>query len=404
MRTAEPADPYAGVLDPHVHAQGIPHHLFDEMREVSPVHHHGNLDGQEVFSVTQLTDIQLVSKDVTRFSSAQGTVYPNIRARWERPNGPIPDIAFSDPPIHTRLRSYAARAFSPMVMRNMRGWIEEVVAGVLNTAHTKANLDIVSDISEQLPSRVITGLLGVPLEEREWVIATSNKTFGSSNPAIGPTGALAARDEILEYALQMRALRIATPGDDMTTALVHAESQGEPLTEVEFSNLFLALLSAGFETTHSLLTHSLILFSKRPELLEPLRHASDQQWAATTEELLRVNAPISHMARTVTETTELNGQPLNTGDYLITWFAAGNHDPAGFPRPYDIDFTRRPRHTTFGGGGPHLCLGNQLARLETRLMLQEFARRGLSLELTAEPQRSPNIFLNAVSHAPASWK
>ena len=226
----------------------------------------------------------------------------------------------------------------------------------------------------------------------------------TSNPEVGPAGALAAREEILAYALRMRALRRAEPAEDMTTELTRAEFDGEPITEEEFANIFLALLSAGFETTHSLLTHSLLLFTHRPELLEPLRDAPDQQWAAVVEELLRVNAPISHMARTVTKATEIGGQALAAGDYVITWFAAANYDPAGFERPSEVDFARRPRHTTFGAGGPHLCLGNQLARLETRVMLSEFARRGLRLELTAEPRRSANIFLNAVASASAVWK
>jgi cholest-4-en-3-one 26-monooxygenase len=381
----------------------VPHDLFDRMREEAPVHPHGEIAGQNVWSLTRLSDIQEVSRDVRRFSSARGTVFPNVRARWERAAGPIADMAFSDPPLHTRLRGYASRAFSPSVMRTMRGWIEEVVAGVLDVAQQQHELDIVRDISEQLPSRVITGLLGVPLDEREWVIETSNRTFSSSNPEIGPAGALAAREEILAYALRMRALRRAEPADDMTTELTRAESDGEPITEEEFANIFLALLSAGFETTHSLLTHSLLLFTRRPELLEPLRDAPDQQWAAAVEELLRVNAPISHMARTVTEATEIGGRELAAGDYVITWFAAANHDPAGFERPSEVDFARRPRHTTFGAGGPHLCLGNQLARLESRVMLSEFAKRGLRLELTAEPRRAANIFLNAVSSAPAVW-
>ncbi len=403
-RSTVSARPFDAVLDPTTHVQGVPHRLFDRMRDEAPVYSHGRIDGQNVWSLTRIADIQEVSRDVRRFSSASGTVFPNVRARWERTTGPIEDMAFSDPPLHTRLRGYASRAFSPSVMRTMRGWIEDVVAGVLDAAQEKRELDIVHDISEQLPSRVITGLLGVPLEDREWVIETSNRTFSSSNPKIGPAGALAAREEILTYALRMRELRLAEPADDMTTELTRAEAAGEPITETEFANIFLALLSAGFETTHSLLTHSLVLFTRRPELLAPLREAPDQQWAAVIEELLRVNAPISHMARTATEDTEIGGQAIERGDYLITWFAAANYDPAAFERPYEVDFARRPRHTAFGAGGPHLCLGNQLARLESRVMLSEFAKRGLRLELTAEPQRAANVFLNVVSSAPAAWR
>ena len=190
----------------------------------------------------------------------------------------------------------------------------------------------------------------------------------------------------------------------MISVLADAAVDGEPLTAREKGTFFLLLLIAGNETTRHSLTQAVIAFAEHPDQLERLR-ADPGLLDRAVEEVLRWACPQVHFRRTATTDTELAGVPIAAGDKVVTWYVAANFDPAQFPDPHRFDIGRSPnRHVTFGGGGPHLCLGQWMARLEVRVFLEALVRRVDHLELAGPVERVRSNFINGVKRLPISWQ
>ena len=204
---------------------------------------------------------------------------------------------------------------------------------------------------------------------------------------------------MFEYADRQRDQRLAEPADDVLQALTIAQSEGV-LDEREFHNYFGVLMIAGNETTRHTISHGMLALMQHPEQLELLRERPELIPNAT-EEILRWATPVFHFRRTATRDAELHGQPIATGDKVVTWYISANRDPAMFPDPYTFDVTRTPNdHVTFGPGGPHFCLGAHLARLETKILFQELIPRLDTIELTGPVERIRSNFVNGIKRMP----
>jgi cholest-4-en-3-one 26-monooxygenase len=387
------------LTDPAVFADGPPHSIFDELREHAPVYGQPHPSGGTIWSLTRHADVREASINVAVFSSAQGIVFPNSpeRLAFLREN-----MMFNDPPVHTRLRAFAAKAFSPAVVARFEQWIRELCADIADDVlRREGAFDAIENIAAALPARVITTILGVPEKDRAALVKLIMRGFAESDPDIGQHEARAASTKVADYSIELRELKRRQPGVDMATELATADGHGNPLTDEEYRQMMLTLITAGFETTHTLIAQSLVLATRDQKVRSALDTPDRGVLKPAVDELLRLVSPAMYFARTATSDVQFHGTRISAGDLVMLWFAAANRDPAVFGNPHEFELDRpRRNHFAFGGGSPHFCIGNHLARLEVELLFQEFAQRGLRLELAGEPVRLPGILINGLRKLP----
>jgi cytochrome P450 len=291
-----------------------------------------------------------------------------------------------------------------------------LVADVVDRAVSADECDGVVDVARELPIRMITGLLGVPDDDAAQLFHWADQIVYNADPDYSPAVSdqvdtdpyrlLPFRSpvslQVLDYVRRLTVARRGVDGGDVLTVLANALIDGAPLTDQEQGTFFLLLLIAGNETTRHSLSHGLLAFAEHPEQLQRLRRHPELLDTAV-EEVLRWTSPQLHFRRTATASTEIGGVAVQAGDKVVTWYLAANFDPAVFADPYDFDLARTPnKHVTFGGGGPHLCLGQWMARLEVRAFLEELAARVERVELTGEPRRVRSNFINGLKALPVA--
>ena len=204
------------------------------------------------------------------------------------------------------------------------------------------------------------------------------------------------------YANDLAEARRDSPRDDLVSVLMRAEVDGEHLSEMEFDVFFLLLAVAGNETTRNLISHGQLALMQHPDQRAKLL-ANPDLLPSGIEEMLRWGSPVMQFRRTVTAPTEVGGQELNEGDKVVIWYISANRDESVFDDPYTFDISRQPNaHVAFGGGGPHFCLGANLARLEIRAMFEEVLKRMPDMEVSGEVQRLRSNFINGIKHLPVS--
>jgi cytochrome P450 len=207
--------------------------------------------------------------------------------------------------------------------------------------------------------------------------------------------------ELFRYAQAKAEQRRARPGDDIITRLLAPTTDGRPLSDLEFKNFFSLMVAAGNDTTRYTLTAGLQALIERPHLFAELRAGDDALWATAAEEILRWGSVTMHFRRTATRDTVLHGQPIAAGDKVVVWFISGNYDEDQFTDPFTFDIRRDPNdHMTVGRGGPHLCLGAWLARLEVRVLFSELCQRVTLVEQTGPESRLRSNFISGIKHLP----
>jgi cytochrome P450 len=207
--------------------------------------------------------------------------------------------------------------------------------------------------------------------------------------------------EVFDYGRNLRDQRLGKDGHDLVSKLVNAVPiDGKALDDRDFRNYFLLLVVAGNETTRHAISHTMNALIDHPETITLLQERPDLiPWAV--EEFLRWGSPVYHFRRTATRDVEMHGRTMKAGDKVVVWFASGNRDERMFPEPYKFDVQRTPNeHMTFGRGGPHLCLGNALARLEIQIMFETLLPRIAKVERVGEPERLRSNFVNGIKRFP----
>jgi len=388
------------LLNPATFAKGVPHEAFDRLRVAAPVYGQPNPKGGTCWSLTRHVDIRAVSTDAANFTSTLGFYFPNIgphMAGYKRCS-----VMFNDPPTHTRLRSFAAKAFSAPVVARFEEWIREICQEIVQEVlvQGKAPFDAIPLIAAALPGRVIAKVIGVPDGMRHQIVDWATTIFGHLDPEIGPQKAHAAVKATEAYALELREHKRQNPGIDMATELQRAAASGSGITDEEYMEMISNLIIAGFETTHTLIAQSLVLMASDPAVRMQIEARPMGGMRPAVEELLRHVSPVMHMARTATQDMDLHGVRIAKGDAVLMWYAAANRDPAVYDEPHRYNALReKGGHLAFGTG-MHFCLGNHLARLEVEILLEEFNRSGVRLALDGEPVRNMGIFVNALRHLP----
>jgi len=384
------------LLNPISFEKGPPHDFFDYLRREDPVHWQANpVYPGNVWSLTRYKDIREVGNNFATFTNAQGTLFPAIG-----PNAVIaPGIPLmEDPPEHTRLRGRLGKAFSPRVVARFDGWIRDICVRIIDDVFAAGSVDAIPAIASELPAQVIASILGVPEKDRKFIIDVTPDLFGVLDPEIGLERSKVAREKIMQFGVELAELKRREPGTDMVTELIAGVDEDGDITMDEFRGTFLTLYTAGYETTHTLIAQTLRMMAEDPAVAAAVRGADLEGMKPIVEELLRLACPVNYWGRIATEDTVIAGQEVAKSDYVMMWFTAANRDPDFFEDPHSFrpGRARGKVHASFGGGGPHMCIGAHLARLEVQILLDEMNKRGLRLELDGTPQRAVGIHINAL--------
>ena len=267
-----------------------------------------------------------------------------------------------------------------------------------------AECDFVHAIAGRLPSGLIAELMGISHADGERLYELTELMHTTDDAVAPPERRMAAVMEMLSFAAGVAEAKRTSPGDDIASTLVHAEIDGDRLTDGELQWFFLLLVNAGGDTTRNLLAAGMQLLFDHPDERERLLADLDTLLPSAVEEMLRYSSPVVNFRRTVMEDTEIRGQPVQTGDKVVMFYGSGNRDEDVFDEPDRFDVGRHPNpHIAFGGGGPHLCLGMHVARIEIAVMLRELLTRLPDLAPAGTPERLASNFIAGVRTMPVSW-
>ena len=354
-------------FDPEVIADPYP--LYRDLRDRAPAYWS---HGANSWVLSRYDDVAAALADPGTYSSASG-IFPT-------PPGVdmtelfLPMLIMSDPPRHTQLRHLISKALTPRRIAGLEPHIQVLVEDLLDQALDTESWDFVSRFAGPLPAIVIADMLGVPRADRDR-FRTWSTALIQSNPTRGEFGSgLDAAAALYEYFRSFLAERGANPQDDLMTDLVHAEVDGQRLSEDELLGFCLLLLVAGHETTTNLLSNSAAVLAAHPKSRRQLA-ANPELVPAAVEELLRYDSPVQGLARTLTRAVTLHGHCLDAGDTVLLLFGSANRDDHAFPAADRFDIHLRPERQVALGRGIHFCLGASLARLEARLALQALLAR-----------------------------
>ena len=404
---ASTRSPAPEVADPRLYLDGIPHERFSQIRAQPGLMWHP-YGGSGFWAVTRHDDVRTVSRNPAVYSSAIG--HTNL---WDLEADALEarrSLIDTDAPDHTRLRRLVAGAFTPKNIRRWEEAVREIAVELLDSFVARGGGDWVDSVAAPLPIRVILAMLGVPVEDADYLVALSNYLVeGTSDSQSLPPDAFGNTTELrllpfnspashalFEYGEDMRSARRAEPRSDLVTHLVEAETNAGRISRREYRNLFHLLVFAGNETTRTALSHGAMALAAHPDQWR--RVLEDPSLIpAATEEVLRWATPVLHMRRTAAVDCELAGTDIAAGEKVVMWYGSANRDESAFAEPFSFDVGRESNeHFAFGGGGPHLCLGAFLARLEISVLLEEMVARGLSVAQTGEPVRVASNFVHGV--------
>ncbi|MGH7961560.1 MAG: cytochrome P450 [Candidatus Binatia bacterium] len=314
-------------------------------------------------------------------------------------------MLFKNPPDHTRLRGLVSKAFTPRIIASLRLHIQEIVDELLTAAPEAGSIDLIADLAYPLPVIVIADLLGVPAEDRFKFRNWSRDLASAIDPILIPETVERASWAMGELEDYFRTLIVKRRGDlrnDLLSALIAAEEQGDRLSEDEMLANAILLLAVGHETTMNLIGNGTLALLRNPDQWEKLR-SEPVLIQSAIEELLRYDSPVQMTGRKAGEDITIAGKTIRQGDFAIIIIGAANHDPDRFPDPDRLDITRSENtHLTFGGG-VHYCLGASLARVEGQIAIGSLAQRFPNLQLHSdEPQWRETITLRGLKALPVT--
>jgi methyl-branched lipid omega-hydroxylase len=393
----------------------LPHaareHAFATLRRERPMSFHEESEvpllgkGPGFWSVTRYADVLEVSRRPETFSSARGGI--NIIDQPPEFNEFFGSMIAMDDPRHARLRRIVSRGFTPNMLKKLEADVERRAARIVDRLAADGGCDFVTDVAAALPLEIICDMMGIPPSEYRYVFDRTNLILGAGDPeyvadlAEAVPAILAAGQELAALVEDLARTRRERPTEDLTSKLIHAEVEGERLSEADIGSFFVLLVAAGNETTRNAISHGMKALSDFPE--QRRIWAADFEDVAPTavEEVVRWATPVIHFRRTALHDTELGGAKIGEGQKVVMWYNSANRDEAVFPEPYRFDVRRTPNeHVGYGGPGPHFCLGAHLARREIGVMFRELLARVPGLEITGEPQYLLSFFIHGIKHMP----
>jgi len=363
--------------------------------------------GAGYYALTRHEDIWQVSRNAKVFCSSQGS---NIGDLPQEMNEFFGSMINMDDPKHFRLRSIVSKGFTPkevsQVEENVRVKAAEVVDRLLEQFPDK-QCDFVEHVAAALPLEIICDMMGIPSDDYAKIFKWTNTILGVGDPEfVGTLEDLMAHAlEMFMYAQALGEDRRANPRNDITSVMMAAEVDGDQLSPQEFGSFFILLVVAGNETTRNAISHGMKALTDFPDQRELLFSEYETHSKTAMEEIVRYATPVIHFRRTATEDTSVGGQEIKAGEKVVMFYNSGNRDERVFDDPYAFDVTRpmQPAQVGFGAGGPHFCLGANLARREMTVMFDEIRRRLPSLRISGEPDYLQSAFINGIKRMPCEW-
>jgi cytochrome P450 len=369
------------LTNPEDYGAGFPHEMFTRMRAEGAVHRHVDVPLRagraplDFWSVVRHREVQQANRDWETFTATDSVAVQKMPEQ----TGTLVSI---DPPQHGRLRRLITAGFTPRMIGRLDDHITTRTERILDEAAAQGSIDFVADVAYQLPMHVIADIVGIPDDERPWVFERTGVALRAAAPDSGlsPRDQARAAADLFGYAQQLTERKRRDPGDDVWTLIAQAEITDDDgtvhkLEGLELEMFFVILAIAGSETTRNALSHGLLALVDHGDQMDKLR---DQPGLMTTaaEEILRWSSPALYFARTATRDTTLGGRDIAAGDRVVLWYPSANRDETVFEDPFRFDIHRDPNpHVTFGGGGPHYCLGASLARKEVQVLLTLLLQR-----------------------------
>ncbi len=385
---------------------------FTTLRREAPVTFFHEVDyegfaaGAGHWALMKFDDVHYASRHPEIFSSV-----PNITIADQAPEvaeyfGSMINL---DDPRHARLRNIVRSAFTPKVVarteESVRDRARRLVSDLIAN-HPDGKGELVAELSGPLPLQVICDMMGIPEEDHQKIFHWTNIILGFGDPDLTTDYEefMKVAIDIGAYATALAEDRRVNPRDDLTTALVAAEVDGERLTSAEIASFFILLAVAGNETTRNAISHGVLALSRYPEQREIWWNDFDTHTPTAVEEIVRWASPVIYMRRTATRDVELSGIKIAAGDKVTMWYSSANRDEAKFDNPWKFDVARaHNHHLGFGGGGTHFCLGANLARREIAVVFEELHKKMPDIIATEEPAMLLSAFIHGIKRLPVSW-
>ncbi|MEA2167785.1 MAG: hypothetical protein QOF76_1085 [Solirubrobacteraceae bacterium] len=393
-------------LGDHAHwVDDPPYALFAKLRRDAPAHFSPNARFPEeggFWSLTRAADVHAVTRDFETFSSEQRGIFLCDDVGVPLDVQRLQMISM-DPPRHDRLKQLVGKAFTPRRINEHEVHVREIVREMLGRLEGRDECDLIRDLGRAVPARVIGSLLGTPESDDKRLLHWTNvaTAFEDADIRAGWDDSMVELGDVVNYINAVREQREADPGDDLLTALIGAEVNGDRLNELEIATFFLLLLAAGNDSTRATYTQTMLALMRDPEQRQLLLD-DPSLIPRAVEEGLRCFPAFGFMGRSATRDVELHGQTIRKGDRVLLWYIASNRDPERFENPERFDLMRDGLdvHQGFGAGGRHFCLGAALARMEMRVWIEETLQRFPAMELAGPPTRIRALFLNQHTSIP----
>ncbi len=390
--------------------------IFAKLRAEAPITFHAEPvpppdvpfpQGPGFWALTRFADVMQASRDPDTFHSAPSTnigdIPPEI-AEW------LGSMINMDAPKHTRLRLIVNRGFTPRQVAKIEESVREQAREIVDNVADRGECDFVSDIAAALPLQIICDMMGIPRSDTKRIFELTNTILGVGDPEYVQTleQLMGAGMELFQYGLALAEDRLANPRDDIATALMQAEVEDENgkhrLAANELGSFFLLLVVAGNETTRNAISHGLVALTENPDQRKIWIDDFEAVSPTAVEEIVRWATPVIHFRRTASKDTIVGGQEIKAGEKVVLFYNSANRDERQFPDPYRFDVTRTPNeHVGFGAGGPHFCLGANLARREIKVMWEELFRRLPDIEMSGEPAMLQSNFIHGIKRLPCRF-
>jgi cytochrome P450 len=394
--------PAVDLADPSAFVDGPPHEALAVLRRTDPVHWQPMVGEPGFWAVLRHADVVHVARHPEIFSASEGGVVVEDldEAGLE---GMRRMLLAMDPPNHGVHREPLSPHFRASVIGGLEDRIREICRSIMADARERGDVEFVHEVTANLPSRVIGELMGLPEEDWGRIHEMAERNTSGQDPeiaAIDPDQAMNASIDMAMYAIELAGKRRKEPPrEDLTTVILDADFGGKPMDDIDFGSFFVQLVTAGNDTTKTMLASGLLTLLEHPDQLAELR-ADPSLIPGAVEEILRYSNPLHYFRRTALTDTELSGTAIAAGDKVAMYYTSANRDEDVFEDPQHFDIHRHPNpHLSFGIGG-HFCLGVHLARLEGKVFFEELLATFPTIELTGTPVRTRSNLNNALKRLP----
>lgn len=411
----QPDSAFVDITNPDTYINGVPHETFKYYRDNDPVHWVEEKDGSGFWAITRYDDVITVSHNPKIFSSSRGIRLEEMKEDELIARRTMMEI---DPPEHTSYRRLVGEPFAKREVLAVEEGIRLLARAVIDQLDRKQEFDFVVEIARQLPMRMLGRLLGVPEADGPWMVRAGDALIGNADPEftdhpvdLVDTDAYRlmpfrspVSKTLFDYAAEQARIRREHPSDDLISRLLQPKRDGEVLSEEEFKNFFTLLVAAGNDTTRYTMAAGILALIEHPSALVELR-ADPALIPSAVEEILRWGTVTMHFRRTAMDDVELGGKQIKKGDKVVLWYISADFDERRFPDPYTFDIHRDPNdHVAFGLQSPHKCLGEHLARVEIKVLLEELLPRLEAIQLNGRVERLRSNFISGIKHLPVKVK